>query len=209
MYGEHVHLMDKLNKQQSDEKEKARGVVTDEIMVDLNATIKNSIKICGSASVRIILMFYLCIDYSQKDMIRMSLSDFDRTTSDITLKDNNYLNIDTGEWSVEGKKFVICKEFIDYVKLQHGKPTATNFKRLIGQKNTFEKYGPQTGTTAYSNVFSDTLKMSYAHFKDMFESHYEYKLRPKKEIVEADIALPKTIATETKIKLKFKEKKMK
>jgi len=140
--------------------------------------ISANIDTCSHESIKIIGKYYLLIDYKQPLMYNLRLSDFIHTSINVDVKDKYYLDLETRKWinNENGEEFIISKEFIDYVKLQHGRKKVLNYRYLVGKQGTFDRYANTTGTTTFSKLFKDTFKIEYQKFIQMLKENLKYNV---------------------------------
>ena len=165
-------------------------------------------------SMRIIGKYYMEIDYNQPQMFEILLSDFEKTALSEEYGTLYYLNMNTGVWKLKEREIKVSKDFIEYVKEQHGKKTATNLRYLVGKQNTFEKYSTTTGTSTFSRMFSKIYGIDFNTFIYKMRSNLEYRSinefidKEEKEFVVKEFVVKedKEVKEEVKkIKLKFKK----
>ena len=144
------------------------------VSIDELNVIKNKIKRgmtnIARASVRIIYKYFLLLDFEQSQMLNVNLSNFCSTTIDPTLNNSNYLDLETGDWMVNGIKILMCKEFTDYVKYEHGPKSKTNLTWLVGQSRTFLPYS-ESNTSSLSADFTKGLGMTFTALMYKFRGH--------------------------------------
>jgi len=162
--------IDKLYCQQIKERNLGKPLINSQQMSEIIAGINSSIAATTHQSIKIIGYFFLCIDYSQSDMLLMRFKDFLATTIDPELNCPNYLDISNGKWTVNDFSFTISPSFCAYVKEQHGIKSRTNYKWLVGQNKTFSPY-TGNNTSTLSNVFTKSFGLKFNDLIDKFRHH--------------------------------------
>jgi hypothetical protein len=190
-----------------------------QLFSEIKNNINNGINKTNHQSIKIIGKFYLLIDYNQSLMFKINLSDFEKTTIDKSYGEKYYLDLENKIWNLDNNIIHLNDEFIQYIKQQHGKKTATNYKYLVGKINTFEKYSKSTGTSTFSKLFNETFKIEYNSFikilkqsKNIYDQNIKEKeeeieeieeIEIKEEIEEIEIEKEEKIKIPKKFKLKL------
>jgi len=193
---------------------------------ELIGKIQTGIDLATHQSIKIIGKFYMYFDSTQKDMLLMKLKDFSDTKIDEPDKNGNFLDLETGKWTINSMSFTINKSFCDYVKEQHGTKNRTNLQFLVGQRNTFIQYtNTSTLSTEFIKVFKKVGIESFNHLIDKFKGYLKWinnhntdslydspspspqETTPlKSEIIPVPKQQETTTPPKTKLKLKIKVK---
>lgn len=160
------------------------------VSIDELNVIKNKIKRgmtnTARASVRIIYKYFLLLDFDQPEMLNVNLSHFCSTTIDPSVDNSNYLDLENGNWTVNGMKILTCKEFTDYVKYEHGPRSKTNLTWLVGQSRTFLPYS-ESNTSSLSDMFTKGLGMTFTSLMATFRSHKLWLLSQEESNTQSEL----------------------
>ncbi len=170
-YSEHLKNIESEYRSMNTEKIVSLEPIPENELMSLNEKLIEGINKTKHQSLKIIGKYYLLIDYNDPLMCTISLCDFEKTTINKSLGEIYYLDLETRIWKLNDKQITVSQEFVDYVKEQHGKRTATNHKYLVGKMNTFEKYSKSTGTSTFSKLFKEIFCMEYSVYSKIIRQY--------------------------------------